>query len=375
MVVLRGDDMAHKRNAVVDRGEMFQIVPNTRKIVVPPLYKTLGSVGDHRSEDVRFYCPQYIDTHDVSGCRAYVTWKTPKGTVGQSDIWLEEVSANTESATDVYFILHWILSADVTDSAGYLEFSLHFEDRDNDGNLLYKWSTGICAECEILKSIAYAGDGGGSNVPEGYVKPSGTLDINGNGEYDVYGYAVANVQVGTTELHPITITENGTYTPPEGYGYSKAVVDVPTPEGNKTITKNGEYHIAQYETVTVKIGDSESDADTDTDTDTEELHIKTVDIIENGTVVVQPDDGYAGMSSVVINTDVQPNLQVKMVTVTENTAMVIKPDEGFDGLSQIVLSTEVDGGTSASSGAILGGTVYHFGGCTSYIVGQQSGGN
>lgn len=50
---------------------------------------------------------------------------------------------------------------------------------------------------------------------------------------------------GNPVIEPLSVTENGTYNPPDGVnGYSPVEVAVPTPEiklQNKTITENGEY--------------------------------------------------------------------------------------------------------------------------------------
>lgn len=46
-------------------------------------------------------------------------------------------------------------------------------------------------------------------IPEGYVKPEGTLEIVENGEYDVSNYATANVSVTMPQLYAPTISLEG----------------------------------------------------------------------------------------------------------------------------------------------------------------------
>ena len=64
----------------------------------------------------------------------------------------------------------------------------------------------------------------------GGVTPSGTLTISENGEYNVYSYASASVNVPSPQFvtESLSVSANGTYTPGEGVdGYSRVVVDVP----------------------------------------------------------------------------------------------------------------------------------------------------
>lgn len=216
--------MPHK-HAIRDTGTYFQIVPSTRKIVVPSAYKVLGTVGEHYAEQVTFNCPKDIDGHDIGGCaRKYVTWKNINGDYGNDE--LKVVNTDDES---VYFV--WDISNGLTVGAGLVSFSVHFEDVDAHGRIIYRWGTSGCNECEIVDSInavlnAYeavyvSGDvlvfsdynvvkeGTLDLVTDGLI-PEGTKKITTNGTFDVGEVASVDVAVnppsGTIEL-----TENGTY--------------------------------------------------------------------------------------------------------------------------------------------------------------------
>lgn len=172
-------------SGIRDDGNNFQIVPSTRKIVVPPSHKVIGTVGSHNSEQTTFQCPRTIDGHDVASCSDhFICWINANGVYGRYDI--ENISVDDE-----YMYLTWVIDSGVTASAGNVSFAVHFEDKDADNKLLYSWGTAECTECEILSTIK--GASGTSN--NGSIVVGGTLDISKNGVYDVSNYAYVNVRV------------------------------------------------------------------------------------------------------------------------------------------------------------------------------------
>ena len=202
-----------KHKGIKDSGAYFVIDPVSRKITVPHAHKSIGVVGDHNSEQITFECPQMIDGHDISQCASrYVTWNNVNGEVGHDRLDIAQVEQSAEGTIH----LTWTIRNGLTVAKGVVQFSVHFEDSNEDGTTLYRWSTATCKDCDILDSVnavlgAYeavyvAGKALVFNdynaVKDATLKietngliPKGTLDITENGNYPVGEYAEVKVEV------------------------------------------------------------------------------------------------------------------------------------------------------------------------------------
>lgn len=118
-------------------------------------------------------------------------------------------------------------------------------------------------------------------------------------------------------IEPLEITENGTYTAPEGVdGYSPVTVNVPIPDGyiqpsgELEIVANGEYDVTEKASVVVVVPERE-------------IVLQDKEITENGTYTA--DDGYDGLGQVVVNvagggpTEPDPSEQYQRVEYIQST--------------------------------------------------------
>lgn len=189
-------------SGTIDDGVQFQIVPNTRKVTVPSSHRVIGTIGDHGSEEITFQCPKAIDGHDVVNCSDhYISWMNAGGDEGQFNC--DEITVDDKN---MYF--KWVIESIVTNAAGKVKFAVHFEDKDENGNLLYRWSTTENNECEVLGTVKTKSTP--PVVPEGYLKPTGTLGITENGTHNVAEHEYVDVAV-QPKFDTLDIDSNGVH--------------------------------------------------------------------------------------------------------------------------------------------------------------------
>lgn len=234
-------------STVKDTGVFFTITPETREVKVPSTHKIIGVVGDHLAEQLTFEIPRIIDGHDIAGCsRRYVEWENVDGVPGADS--LTELTERPEGAQVDMLYFTWTIRDLLAAAKGLVQFSVHFEDVDENGVRLYHWGTTNCKNCEILDSInhtlgAYTAmwvagdtlviadytpvDRGALALETLGIVPEGTLEIHSAGLYDVGQYAAVDVVAsGNMPSGTREITANGTYDVAE---YAQANVNVPAP--------------------------------------------------------------------------------------------------------------------------------------------------
>ena len=209
------------------------------------------------------------------------------------------------------------------------------------------------------------------------------MQINDQSE-NKYIFSTEN---GEIELIPLSVIENGTYTPEEeNQAFNMVTVNVPqTVLEHLNITANGKYEASSghsYDVVNVNVQPI--------------LEILNETISSNGSYVFNPSQDYDGFERVQLTVSVPetvfehltetittngvynytpsagndgfdeahitvnvptptPNLQTKSLTITENGNSVITPDSGYDGLDEVDVTVNVQGG--GGSNDVIRGTV------------------
>lgn len=121
----------------------YTVIPHSRSILIPRALSSIGCVGDHNSEILTFRCPRVVDGHDLSTCdKVWFDWVNASGTAGTSD-------GIKRAVDDDYIYVGWIITENITESAGHITFSLHFED-NTDGVTMFRWSTKSTNQLVVL---------------------------------------------------------------------------------------------------------------------------------------------------------------------------------------------------------------------------------
>lgn len=188
-------------------------------------------------------------------------------------------------------------------------------------------------------------------------------------------------QITPDKLKEISITTNGVYTPDDGYYYTKVSVNVQPSLQTKTIeiTENGTSTIvADSDHYGLRAVDVSVNVPTPTFS-TEELSVtangtytpntdgyskvtvavpipefttEELSVTENGSYTPSTD----GYSKVNVNVPIpEPNLQTKSIEITENGTQTISADNGYDGLSSVSVTTNISGSTTSDKIKMIDG--------------------
>lgn len=144
---------------IVDKDPYFTIDPITRVITNESTKKVNIIQFDHNSERFTFSMPRYVEGHDMLECNvvqvhyANIDAATSEQTSGIYEVTDVMLYANDEEK----ITLSWLLSQNVTQRVGKLEFLVRFVCTDNEYNLDYAWNTAIFSGITISKGMNNTG--------------------------------------------------------------------------------------------------------------------------------------------------------------------------------------------------------------------------
>lgn len=125
---------------------VLEVNTDTRSISVPNAFSTtgVGVKGDANAEILWFSVPRFYDTMDLSNQSCAVQWSANKQT-GVSPLVLTDT-------TEEELLLGWVITPEMTQESGSLEFALRFYTVDGDKNVSYSLSTQK-ASCVIKSTL------------------------------------------------------------------------------------------------------------------------------------------------------------------------------------------------------------------------------
>lgn len=144
---------------VVDKDPYFVIDPITRIITNQSTNKVNIIQFDHNSERFTFSMPRIVEGHDMSECNVVqvhyantdaVTMEQTTGIYTVDDLQIDENDNET-------ITLSWLLSQNVTQRVGKLEFLIRFACTDTESNIMYAWNTAIFDTIKVAKGMNNTG--------------------------------------------------------------------------------------------------------------------------------------------------------------------------------------------------------------------------
>ena len=155
------------------------------------------------------------------------------------------------------------------------------------------------------------------------------------------------------KLKAITINSNGTY---KGL-FNEVNVNVADKEfltetKSIDIAENGTYSVKKSDNV-----DGMSAVEINVQVPERQFTTEELNVTANGTYTPTAD----GFSKVSVNVPIpEPNLQTKSIEIVENGTQTISADNGYDGLRSVSVTTNVSGGTTSDKIMLTDGTKFGY---------------
>lgn len=119
----------------------FDINANTRTITVPAGFKSVSGLcveGEQLAEMLFFRVDRFFDAMDLSSCDISVQWKLPGGREYITMVHMIDIISEAEAGK---LIFACPLTAEITQMAGPVEFSVHFTKLGGSNSIAYRFNT------------------------------------------------------------------------------------------------------------------------------------------------------------------------------------------------------------------------------------------
>lgn len=139
---------------LIDADPHFSINVTTRAITNETSKKVSLMQYDNNSERFSFDIDRYVEGHDMLNCdRVQVHYyNTSSGTRAKINGLYRVTDLAIKEEDDNKLTFSWLISDQVTQQAGVLYFLISFECT-NDGDIIYRWNTGVNSSITIVAGI------------------------------------------------------------------------------------------------------------------------------------------------------------------------------------------------------------------------------
>ena len=139
--------MSHD-HIIVESVDRFVINPETR-VITPGNNSLILVQGDHNSKRYAFAIPRFVEGHDMSLSNRIEIHYDNISTDGKKTI---EGLYTAEDCVveDDTVVFTWLISSNVTQNPGTVQFWINFTCSDEDSNIIYSWGTDTFNNVKII---------------------------------------------------------------------------------------------------------------------------------------------------------------------------------------------------------------------------------
>lgn len=119
-----------------------------RSIFVPADIKMIGVQLDKDVEELVFDCPRYVEDVDLYEFVIYINYLLPNGAMGTI---VPYITIDAEDDTIIHF--SWLVEQYLTQNQGSISFNITAKKTDDEGNLVYQWSTLVDSSLTVAKGM------------------------------------------------------------------------------------------------------------------------------------------------------------------------------------------------------------------------------